>query len=52
MIALDEELGLGATEATRGGGRWWLRTTSERDQGALHIVVTGPHHLGLPPRDR
>lgn len=50
--ALSEELGLGATEIARGVGRWWRRATSEGDQGALRIVVTGPHHLGLLPRDR
>ncbi len=51
VIVLGEELGLGATEVTIAEGRWWRRATSERDQGALRIVVAGPHHKGPPPRE-
>ncbi len=52
VTALGEALGLGAAEVARGVGGWWRRATSERDRGALRVVVTGPHHVGLPPRDR
>jgi hypothetical protein len=49
VIALSEALGIGATEVVNGVGRWWRRATAERDQGALRVVIAGPHHLDLPP---
>jgi hypothetical protein len=48
---LNEELGLGGDEVRIARGRWWRRATSERDEGALRIEVTGPHHIGSPPGD-
>src|SRR5689334_17250565 len=50
MISLSEELGLGEVEMIRTAeDRWWRRASSERDQGRLRVVVTGPHHMSSPP---
>ena len=51
VIALSEELGLGAAEVTTTARRWRRRASSERDHGALRVVVAGPDHMGLPPRE-
>lgn len=51
VISLSEELGLGETEIRSTTDQWWRRASSEGKQGAVRIVVTGPHHPGSPPRD-
>jgi hypothetical protein len=51
VIALSEDLELGAVEFRTGDGRWWCRASSERDQGRLRVVVAGPHHMSPPPHD-
>lgn len=50
VIALANELGLGAIEVRINPGRWWYRAASERDRGAVRLEVAGPHHLGAPRR--
>lgn len=50
VIALSEELGLGETGVAIARGQWWRRASSEGKQGALRVVVTGPHHAGSPPQ--
>jgi hypothetical protein len=49
VIALGKELGLGGTEVAIATDRWWRRASSESKQGAVRVVVAGPHHLGPPP---
>ena len=51
VIALSDELGLGRTEVRATAGRWRRRASSERDRGALRVVVAGPDHKGPPPGD-
>lgn len=51
VIALSDELGLGGTEVRSTAGRWRRRASSERDHGALRIVVAGPDHKGPSPGD-
>ena len=50
-IVIGEDLGLGVPEVRSAEGQWWRRTVSEADQGALRIVVAGPHHPSSPPSD-
>jgi hypothetical protein len=50
VIALANELGLGAIEVGINPGRWWYRAASERDRGVVRVAVAGPHHLGTPRR--
>jgi hypothetical protein len=50
VSTLSEALGLSAPEVRIAAGRWWCRATAERDAGRLRFEVTGPHHLGSPPR--
>ena len=50
VIALNEDLELGAVEIKNGEGRWWRRACLKRDQGRLRVVVVGPHHEGAPPQ--
>jgi len=49
VIALSEELGLGETGVAIAEDQWWRRASSEGEQGALRVVVAGPHHRGSPP---
>ncbi|HWO18428.1 MAG TPA: hypothetical protein VNO30_06615 [Kofleriaceae bacterium] len=50
VSSLGAALGLGAPEIRGAAGRWWFRATAERNQGALRVEVTGPHHTGVSPR--
>lgn len=50
VTALGKELGLGEPEDTIAAKQWWRRASSEGRQGAVRVVVAGPHHPGPPPR--
>jgi hypothetical protein len=50
VIAIANELGLGAIEVETNPGCWWYRAVSERDRGGVRVAVAGPHHLRTPQR--
>jgi len=51
MRTLGEDLGLGEVAIVITADRWWRYMRSDRDEGRLRLVVSGPHHMGSPPHD-
>jgi hypothetical protein len=49
VVALGQDLGLGASVIKSNEGRWWRYATSIFNGGSVRFELIGPHHMGSPP---